>query len=173
MLFKIFHHLLNLNVGTTMLWTFQRTKCSSHNGVCVGARRSDNACGKGGVISAAMLHVKDKCNIKNKCFQFCKFLIRTKHAKNIFSRRQRHVRSVDVKTFISFIMGIRTIAVDGKHWKFAYKHQTLTKYIGETGVIKCIIIASKCKNTSRHGIHNIFSRSFHNNIAHKISWESA
>ena len=80
---------------------------------------------------------------------------------------------MDVKTFISFIMGIRTIAVDGKHWKFAYKHQTLTKYIGETGVIKCIIIASKCKNTSRHGIHNIFSRSFHDNIAHKISWESA
>lgn len=59
----ILKHLNNLNVGAAVAWTFQGADgcCNGRIGICQGG--CDNMGGKGGIISAAMLHMQNKCNV--------------------------------------------------------------------------------------------------------------
>ena len=80
LLFHLLKHLNNFNVGTAVAGAFQRTDCSCNNGVGIGERGGNNMGREGGVITAAMLHMKYESNIKKLGFQWC---IRTVGAKNM------------------------------------------------------------------------------------------
>ena len=65
----IIHHTHHFNVGAAMLGSLKRRKRCSNNRIGIRTGRSYHTGGKGGVISAAVLHVKNQGRIQNPCFQ--------------------------------------------------------------------------------------------------------
>ena len=88
MCLQVSEHVLDFQVGTTVTRSFQRTDGSSGGRVGIGTGRGYNMSGESGVVTTAVLCVKDQCDIQYLGFQFCIFSIRTEHQKNIFCKRK-------------------------------------------------------------------------------------
>ena len=85
MFFDIFEHLLNLQIGTAVLWPFQGTEGGCDRRVSIGTCGSDNMGSESGVITTAVFCVDDQCDIKYLGFKLCILAVWTKQTENILS----------------------------------------------------------------------------------------
>jgi len=129
--------------------------------------------GKGGVVSSAMLHMKDQRQIQYMGFHLGILHIRTQQAQQVFSRGQLLIRTVDVHAPIPLIMVKGMIAVCGQHGHDADQHHTLPQDIGNGDIPRLVIIGCQSKDTLAQGNHHILGRRFHNHVPDKIGGQGA
>ena len=125
MLLNIPHHLNHLDISIAMLWSLQGRKSCRNNRIRIGTCRCNDTGCKGRIVTAAVLHVEYKCHIKHLRLQIRIFFIRTEHSQNILCRRKIVIRTMNIKTLISFIMIICMITVYRKHREYTDQHQAL------------------------------------------------
>ena len=70
--------------------------------------------GEGGVISAAVLHVKDQHKIQNPGFQLRIFAVGPENVKDILRRGKAGHRGMDEKAVSVMVMAVGLIAVDAQ-----------------------------------------------------------
>ena len=89
-------------------------------------------CCKGRVVTAAVLGMKNKRDVKDFCLQLGKFLIRAQQAQNVLRSRKRRRRIVNIQAFASYIMPVGVIRVHREQREIRNKLNTLAEYVGNT-----------------------------------------
>ena len=112
-LFHVLKHLHNLDVGTAVTGTLKRTDGSSHYGVSVCQGGCNYMSGKGGVVSAAVLHMKNHADIKNSGFQWSIRAVGAKNVQNVFRHGTFRHGLMDEKAVAVVIMAVSLITIDG------------------------------------------------------------
>ena len=64
-------HLYDFDIGAAVAGTLQRADRRRDHGIGVCQGRGYHMGGEGGVVTAAVLHVKDQSNVQNLRFQLC------------------------------------------------------------------------------------------------------
>ena len=164
----IIHHFHDHQICSAMPGSLQRTECRCNRRICIWTWRRDDTRRKCGIVSAAMLHMQDQCNLKHFRFQMVELFVRTQHSQEIFSGGKWRIRAVNVHASIFVIMVVCVISIYRQHRKNADQHHTLAQYIVQLKNRSILIIRCKRQHTFRHGIHDVGTRRFHDNVTHKI-----
>ena len=165
---QIAHHLHHLDVGPAVLGPLQGGQRRRDNRIGIRPRGSNHTGGKGGIVSAAMLHMKHKGNIQHLCLQLRIFLVRPQHHQQIFRCRQLLRRTMYVHALIILIVIVSVITVHGQHGKYADQPDALPEYVLDTGIAAVLIIRSQGQHTPGQGIHDIAAGGLHDDIPGEI-----
>ena len=169
----IVYHFDNLDIRSAMLRAFKWWQCCGNYRVCITSGwRYDTSC-KCWVITAAMLHMKHKCNVKNSCLKLRIASVRSKHHQYIFSCWKLFIRSVDIHTSVQIVMAVCLIAVNRKHRECTYQIKALSEHIFDGLVRHIVVISGKRKHAFCKRIHNIVAWSLHNNISCEVCRKSS
>ena len=117
----VLHHLHHLDVGTAVLWSLKGGHGRRDSRVCICTCRCNHTGGKCGVVSTAVLHMKNKRHIKHPCFKLCVLIVSSEHTKEVFSCRKLWIRPVNIHALVIIIMIIRMITVHCKHREYRNK----------------------------------------------------
>ena len=128
--------------------------------------------GKCRVISAAVLCMKNQCNIEHFCLQLCILTAWPEHQQHILCERASLLRIADKQHLIFSEMTISMIGIYSYQRQLRNQAQCLPQYIACRNIFRVAVIRVKCQHTPLHGIHNICIGGFHNNIAHKTTTEA-
>ena len=82
--------------------------------------------GKGGVVTAAMLHMQNQRNIQYLSFQRRIFTVRTQNMQDVFGIGQLKLGLMDIETFPVMVVIVSLIAIDGEHREQGDQLQTLS-----------------------------------------------
>ncbi len=72
-------------------------------------------CGEGGVIAAAVLHMKNERHIKHLSLKLGVFSVGTQKRENNLGCRHRRIGVMNVKALVAQIMIVSVIAVNREH----------------------------------------------------------
>lgn len=128
---------------------------------------------KGRVVTAAVLRMENERHIEKLRFQMRILAVGTQHIKDIFRCRQLGLRRMDNQAFVLVIIAVRLKAVDRQYREQGNQLQALAQHVRNGGILRILVIGIKRQHASCHRVHDILTRRFHNNIAHKACRQRA
>ena len=116
--------------------------------------------GEGGVISAAVLHVKDQHKIQNPGFQLRIVAVGPENVKDILRRGKAGHRGMDEKAVSVMVMAVGLIAVDAQDREKSDELDALAQHVGKGGIVRPVVVGIKSEDASGQRIHHILAGGF-------------
>ena len=149
---NIFHyaalHFKHLVVGTAVTGTFKGTDSCGICSIGVCARRCKHTAGKCGVVSAAVLCVENKGDVKHLCFKLGELAVGAEQVEYVLCCGIFGHRLVDYKALAVKVIIFALIAVNCDKGHKCDKLQRLSQDVGDRCVVGIIVIGKEGENTS-------------------------
>ena len=164
----VVHHLHDLDVRAAVFRPFQRGKRGRHRRVRVGARRRDDACREGGVVSAAVLHVEDQRRVERLRLDLGVAAVRAEHPEEVLRGGELRIRMMDVHALVFVVMVVGVVAVRRDHREDRDQPDGLADVVPDRVDFGVLVVGRERQDASRHRVHDIGRRGFHDHVPREV-----
>ena len=154
-LFQMMEHIDNLDIGTTVQRTFQRTDTGCNRRIGIRSGRTGYTDCKGRVITATVLSLQNKQQVKCTGIQFRKVFFQ--HMQEVFCKRKVFVRMADMQGTAVCTMTINIISIRYNGRETRDQFDRLAHQVVTGSIVRIRIERIHFQNTTGKDIHDILS----------------
>ena len=166
-LHNVLHHPLHLLVGTAVERAFHGAEGCGNGGVGVGLGRCDHMVCESGVVTAAVLCVENKRNVKDRCLQLGVLGVGADHTQEVCRSPDLGGRSVEEKALAVVVVGLCLVAVGYHGGEPGYKLDALAKHIVYGNIVGIGVVGVAYQHAPGQFVHDIPAGSFEYHVLGK------